>query len=309
MTDRSIESERAQNLWSSFTRSVEPLARATRIVSAPDLTFEGIGGLSSAKEEILTYACAVTSPEVYAHWGTFPPSGVLLIGAPGVGKRLLVTALANQTETSFVHVDVPRLVLDVVRAGAKVGELVQGWSQVLDEIPPLTIHFDELEFSGAHDLGTPRPDLPIGPIMDFLLELIDRTIASKAHLVVGSTGYPDTLRHAFARPGRLERVIDVTPTFPDDIVAALDIHASLAEKRAGRPLFDSVDWSKVVRRAEVGATGDWVRILHAVLRRKARCQASGDTATEVSTEELAAEVHRFDQAARRMKSAPGGTYL
>ncbi len=309
MSDRRIENERAQNLWSSFTRRIEPLARATRIVPAPELTFDGIGGLSTAKEEILTYACAVTNPEVYAHWGTFPPSGVLLIGAPGVGKRLLATALANHTETSFVHVDVPRLVLDVVRAGAKVGEFVQAWSQVLEETPPLTLHFDELEFSGVHDLGTPRTDLPVGPIMDFLLELIDRTIASRGHLVVGSTGHPDTLRHAFARPGRLERVIDVTPIFPDDIVAALVIHAARAEKRAGRTLFDEVDWSAVARRAEIGATGDWVRILHAVLRRKARCEAGGDEAESVTTEDLVAEVHRFDQASRRIHSSPGGTYV
>lgn len=309
MTDRRIQNERAQNLWASFTRSVEPLARATRIDSAPELTFGGIGGLASAKEQILTYACAITNPEVYAHWGTFPPSGVLLIGAPGVGKRLLTTALANHTETAFVHVDVPRMVLDIVRAGAKGGELLEGWSQVLDDIPPLTIHFDELEFSEAHDLGTPRTDLPVGPIMDFLLELLDRTIAAKSHLVVGSTGYPTTLRHAFARPERLERVIDVSPIFPDDIIAALSIHAALAEKRAGRPLFEAVDWSAVVHRAEVGATGNWVRILHAVLRHKARCEAGGDSASVITTADVAAEVHRFDQAARRIQAQHGGTYV
>ena len=309
MPERRIESERAQNLWSSFARSVDPMARSAQIDAAPELTFDGIGGIAAAKEEVLTYACAVTSPEVYSHWGTFPPSGLLLIGAPGVGKRLLAAALARHAETPLVHVDVPRLVLDVIRNGAKVGELVQKWTQVLDEIPRLTMHFDELEFSQAHDLGGPRPDLPIGPIMDFLLELIDRSTANQRHLVVGSTSYPATLRHAFARPGRLERVVEVTPVFPDDIVAALALHSAQAEKRAGRSLFDSVDWRALVGRTQISTTGDWVRILHAVLRRKARCEVGGESAATVTTEDLRTEVLRFEQAARRIRSTPGGTYV
>ncbi|MBW2230993.1 MAG: ATP-binding protein [Deltaproteobacteria bacterium] len=311
MDDRSIQIERAQNLWSSFVRSVEPLARGAQIVADPDFGFDRIGGLAAAKDEILTYACAATNPEVYSHWGTFPPSGVLLIGAPGCGKRLLAQALARQTETAFVHVDVPRMVLDVIHGSGKVGELIQKWSQVLDEIPPLTVFFDELEFSQAHDLGGPRPDLPLGPIMDFLLELIDRTIASHNHLVIGSTGYPDTIRHAFARPGRLERVVEVTPSFPDDIIEALAIHAKLAEERSGRPLFEEIDWKRVVRQSEEAGTGDWVRILHGVLRRKARCDVTATTteAPLVNTADLDAEVTRWNQAQRRIRFTNGGNYL
>ena len=309
MADRRIENERAQNLWTSFTRSVEPMARAAQIEAAPERGFDGIGGLAAAKEEVLTYACAVTNPEVYSHWGTFPPSGLLLVGAPGVGKRLLASALARHADTPFVRVDVPRLVLDVIRNGAKVGELVQKWTQALDEIPRLTLHFEELEFSQAHDLGGPRTDLPVGPIMDFLLELIDRSTASTRHLVVGSTSYPTTLRHAFARPGRLERVVEVAPVFPDDIVAALAMHAATAEKRAERALFDSIDWRALVGRTQIATTGDWVRILHAVLRRKARCEVGGEATATVSLEDLRNEVQRFDQAARRIRSTPGGTYV
>jgi len=311
MDDRSIQIERAQNLWSSFARSVEPLARGARIVVDPEFDFDRIGGLASAKDEILTYACAATSPKVYSHWGTFPPSGVLLVGAPGCGKQLLAQALASHTGTAFVHVDVPRMVLDVIHSSGKVGELIQKWSQVLDEIPPLTVFFDELEFSQTHDLGGPRLDLPVGPIMDFLLELIDRTIASHNHLVVGSTGYPDTIRHAFARPGRMERVVEVTPSFPDDVIAALIIHADLAEERASRPLFDEIEWKQVVRQSEDAGTGDWIRILHGVLRRKARCEASAPEAETalVSTADLSAEVTRWNQAQRRIRFTNGGNYL
>ena len=309
MQERSIEKERAQNLWGSFLRKVDPLARGAQLTAHPEFGFDQIGGLASAKEEILTYACAAESPEVYAQWGTFPPSGVLMIGRQGVGKSLLAKALATRTATSFLRVDVPRLVLDVVHSGGKVAELIESWSQVLEEMPPLTVFFDELEFSQAQEIGHRRPDLPIGPIMDFLLEIVGRTINAGNHLVVGSTSHPDTLRRAFVAPRRFERVVEVIPLFPKDVVAALQIHAEAAEKRAGRSLFDNVDWSKVVGQIVEPATGDWVRILHAVLRRKARCDAAGEEVTAATTRDLQEEVDRFRQARRRIRTPEGGNYV
>ena len=309
MSERSIQNERAQNLWSSFLRKVDPLGRGAQLVVQPDFSFDQIGGLAEAKEEILTYACAATSPEVYSHWGTFPPSGVLMIGKQGVGKSLLARALATRTETAFLTVEVPRMVLDVVHAGGKVGELIQSWSEVLDEMPPLTLFFSELEFSQAQEIGARRADLPIGPIMDFLLELVGRSIAASHHLVVGATSHPDTLRQAFVAPGRFERVVEVNPIFPTDVIAALEIHAGDAAKRAGRPLFDPVDWSRVVGQTTEPTTGDWVRILHAVLRRKARCEASGETVTPVTTKDLKEEVDRYRQALQKIHVPEGGNYL
>ncbi len=309
MADAGIERERAQNLWTSFLRKVDPLARGAQLQVDPRFSFDQIGGLAAAKEEILTYACAAESPEVYSHWGTLPPTGVLMIGQPGVGKSLLARALAARTETPFLTVDVPRIVLDVVHGGGKAAELLQSWSEVLDEMPPLTAYFNELEFSQAQEIGHRRPDLPIGPIMDFLLELVERTICCDKHLVVGATSHPDTLRRAFVAPGRFERVVEVTPIFPDDVIATLQIHATQAEKRAGRPLFDEVDWPRVVGQIREPCLGDWVRILHAVLRRKARCEAAGESAGPVTTRDVRDEVDRFRQAQKHIHLTDGGNYV
>ena len=136
MEDPAILRERAQNLWASFGRKVESVAQATTIEPIPDFDLSNIGGLEGPKEEIQTYACAVTSPEVYEHWGTYPPSGLLLIGRPGVGKTLLARALASLTRTSFLNVAIPRLVIEVIHRGGKVGELLNGWSQILSEMVP-----------------------------------------------------------------------------------------------------------------------------------------------------------------------------
>ena len=309
MEDPAILRERAQNLWASFGRKVEPVAQATTIEPIPDFDLSNIGGLEGPKEEIQTYACAVTSPEVYEHWGTYPPSGLLLIGRPGVGKTLLARALASLTRTSFLNVTIPRLVIEVIHRGGKVGELLNGWSQILSEMPPLTILFNELEFSQAREIGAHRADLPVGPVMDLLLDLVDRSIATVGCLVIGSTSHPDTLRHAFAMPNRFERVVEVTPVFPDDIVEAMVIHASRAEKRAGHPLFETIDWREVVSQERDPSTGDWIRIMHAVWRRRARCEAGGDSIGAVSTQELVEEVRRYRQATDRLRMPTPGNYV
>jgi len=308
MEDSAIQQERALNLWGSFARKAESIAQATSLEAVPEFDLGHIGGLEAAKEEIQTYACAATDPEVYARWGTYPPSALLLIGRQGVGKTLLARALASLTQTSFLTVAIPRLVIEVIHRGGKVGELLQGWSQVMDEMPPVTVLFEELEFSQAREIGGHRTDLPVGPVMDLLLDLVDRSIAASNHLVVGTTSHPDTLRRAFVAPSRFERVVEVNPLFPEDIVSALEIHASAAEKRAGHPLFEAIEWARVIDHHREPSTGEWIHILHAALRRKARREAASETPGLVQTEDLVEEAARFRQAAGRL-ALPTGNYV
>lgn len=310
MDDLQIQQEKAQNLWTSATRKFPALAKASEVIGAPGIDGDAIGGLAEAQDEVFTYACAMTSPEVYENWGTFPPSGLLLIGQPGSGKTLLAKALATRAQTAFVHLVVPRLALEIVHHGGKVGELLEGWSQVLAEMPPTTVYFHELEFFQAEEIGARRSDLPVGPIMDFLGELTDRAVTPENILLVGSTSHPDSLRPAFVQPGRFERVVEVTPTYPDDIVAALQIHAAVAEKRAGKPLFGEIDWNDVVSRFREPSTGDWIHLMHSVLRRKARCEAVDERVAPVDTEDLVREVDLYRRTRKRLpQRAPAGTYL
>jgi hypothetical protein len=101
----------------------------------------------------------------------------------------------------------------------------------------------------------------------------------------------------------------VSPSYPGDIIQALRIHAADAEKLAGRSLFAGVDWEQLVASVPIRPMpGDWVHILHSVLRRKARCEAAGDPVAPISTADFREEVDRFQKASSRL-TAPTGNYV
>jgi len=183
-----------------------------------------------------------------------------------------------------------------------------GWHETLAEIKRVTVYFDELDFAHDPALGAPRMDLPLSQLSDFLLELIDTTITVVGSLTMGGTSRPDTLSPIYFQPGRFERIVSVTPIVPGDVIAALEIHSAAAEKRAGRKLFAKLDWQRAIEQNREASIGSWIQLMHAVLRRKARCDAAAETPGEVTIDDVLAEVARFKRATLRLP-ATAGRYL
>ncbi len=82
-----------------------------------------------------------------------------------------------------------------------------------------------------------------------------------------------------------------------------------AEGRAGKTLFSDVDWEAVVRHYQGPSVGEWIRLMHAVLRRKARCEAAGEPEEAVTTQDLLGEVDRFRRAKGQLPQSRSGIYL
>ena len=76
-----------------------------------------------------------------------------------------------------------------------------------------------------------------------------------------------------------------------------------------KKLFEKVDWHHVVERYREPVAGDWVRIMHAVLRRKARKEAAGEEPELVSTQDLLDEVDRYRRANTQIVATQSGNYV
>ena len=306
--DTTLDGKKALNLWLAYARKFPPIAKACVLVPEPSLGLESIGGLDLAKEEIEVYACTATHPEVYGRWGTLPPTGLLLMGPAGSGKTLLAEALATLAGTPFLAVAVPRLLLQLLNAPQGAGPLLEEWAKTLSEMPRSVVFFSDLDSPLARPLGSDRASPVAAAAFELLLELVERTISEPHMLAVGSSSQPDSLPRIFIEPGRFERLVDVVPELPDDIIAAVEIHAKGAEKRAGRRLFADIDWKSVVGDGTGISIGEWVRNLHGALRKKARCDAAGEEVDRVTAEDLRAQLERFMGARERLPKAPG-SYL
>ena len=57
------------------------------------------------------------------------------------------------------------------------------------------------------------------------------------------------------------------------------------------------------------STGEWIRVLHATLRRKARCEANGEAPGPITTADLLGEVDRLRAAKNRLPATGSGIYL
>ncbi len=90
---------------------IQPSALREISVEIPETKWDDVGGLDDIKAALTE---AVIWPlhhsETFAAAGVRPPRGMVLYGAPGLGKTLLARALAGESEANFISVKGPQLI-------------------------------------------------------------------------------------------------------------------------------------------------------------------------------------------------------
>src|SRR5437660_1239294 len=66
------------------------------------VTFDDVAGIDEARGELIEIVDFLERPERYRRLGGKIPKGVLLVGAPGTGKKLLATAVGGEARGPFV---------------------------------------------------------------------------------------------------------------------------------------------------------------------------------------------------------------
>jgi len=173
----------------------------------PEVSFDEVGGLKTAKELLRGFALALTSPESYERWGIAPPKGVLLYGPPGTGKSKLARALATTAGAIFYHVKLLNL---TSKFGANTGELLQEILRIAGGEGKAVLFLDEAEaLSLEHLLPPPAAREASARLVAALCEKLDGLQPGSRVLVIGATSRTDAIDAELVAPGRLDHLVEI----------------------------------------------------------------------------------------------------
>ena len=191
----------------------DPIVQGMEIEEKPTVTYADIGGLEAQIIDLReTVELPLLRPDLFERIGIDPPKGVLLYGPPGTGKTLLAKAVANQTNATFIRVIASQLVQKFIGEGAR---LVREMFQYAKDASPSILFIDELDAVGSRRLEVATSgDREVQRTMMQLLSNLDGFETRGEVKVIGATNRPDILDPALLRPGRFDRLIEVT--LPDE---------------------------------------------------------------------------------------------
>ena len=186
----------------------DPFVRGMEVEEAPNVTYNGIGGLDEQLREIReTVELPLLHPELFERVGIEPPKGVLLYGLPGTGKTLIARAVANETHSTFVRVIGSELVQKYIGEGARI---VREIFNAAREKSPTILFIDELDAIGGKRLEIATSgDREVQRTLLQLLSEMDGFDPRGDVKIVGATNRPDILDVALLRPGRFDRLIEI----------------------------------------------------------------------------------------------------
>jgi proteasome regulatory subunit len=271
------------------------------------ITFDDVGGLSQAKTILKGFGLALSEPDLYRQWGIEPPKGVLLYGPPGTGKSKLAQALATTSGAIFYHLKLMNL---TSKFAANTGELLQEILKIAMAEGPGVLFLDEAEaLSLEHLLPPPQAREASARLVAALCEKLDAMSTTERILVVASTTHTDALDPALVAPGRLDHLVEIPLPDPTAQREILELIRRRTEKTAGRPLFEKIDYDKILPVMGGMSGADLSVIVRRALEVKVRAAAERPGVSPVSTEDLLDAIDSYKSVRGVVEKIRYGQYL
>ncbi|MFI5826683.1 ATP-dependent zinc metalloprotease FtsH [Streptomyces sp. NPDC051578] len=201
-------------------------------------TFEDVAGIDEVEGELNDVVDFLKNPQAYRKMGARMPGGVLLAGLPGTGKTLLARAVAGEAGVPFFSASASEFIEMIVGVGAsRVRELFTEARKVA----PAIIFIDEIDTIGrvrGAGGGLGGHDEREQTLNQILTEM-DGFSGSEGVVVLAATNRADVLDPALTRPGRFDRLVQVSPPDKSGREAILRIHTREI------PLAEGVDLGRV----------------------------------------------------------------
>ncbi|ACV12780.1 AAA family ATPase, CDC48 subfamily [Halorhabdus utahensis DSM 12940] len=201
---------------------VSPSAMREVLVELPKISWDDVGGLESAKNDVQeSIEWPMTTPEKFERMGVAPPSGVLLYGPPGTGKTLMAKAVANETDANFISVRGPQLLSKWVGESEKA---IRQTFRKARQVAPTVVFFDELDSLAPGRGGQGSGSNVSERVVNQLLTEMDGLEDMEDVMVIGATNRPDMIDPALIRSGRFDRLVYIGEPDVDGREEILDIH-------------------------------------------------------------------------------------
>ncbi|XP_052824164.1 peroxisomal ATPase PEX1 isoform X1 [Octopus bimaculoides] len=181
-----------------------------------------VGGLDDVKSLLMeTFVWPSKYPNLFSKCPIRRRSGVLLFGAPGTGKTLIVAALAKECRMNFITIKGPELLNKYVGASEQA---VRDTFNRARKAKPCIIFFDEFDSlaprRGNDSTGT------TDRVVNQLLTQLDGVECLEGVFVIGATSRPDLIDPALLRPGRFDKCMSCDIPSKDDRLSILKVLTS-----------------------------------------------------------------------------------
>jgi len=209
------------NDFQSALKEVSASAMREVLLEVPHTTWDDIGGLNKAKQEIReAVELPLNEPEKFERLGITPPKGVLLYGPPGTGKTMIARAVANESGANFIPVRGPQLL------SKWVGESERAVREVFRkarQVAPSIIFFDELDaLTSARGQG--EGSHVTESVLNQILTEMDGIEELKDVVIMGATNRPDNVDPALLRSGRFDRLVYIGEADDKEREAIFRVH-------------------------------------------------------------------------------------
>ena len=298
---------RLEDVFTKLGEKFGDLTGRVEMTIRPNVSFDDVGGLQPAKVLMRGFVQALTHPEVYAQWGISPPRGVLLYGPPGTGKTTLARALATEAGAIFYHL---KLMILTSKFGVNTGELVQEVFRIAASEGQAVLYLDEAEALSLEHLLPPQAAREASARVNAALcEKLDALDPSARVLVIAATSRTDALDSNMVAPRRLDHLVEVTLPDANGQQEIMELIRERTEKRAGRMLFEPIDYRRVLPVMGGMSGADISEIIRRALETKVQRSADGAEPTAVTTEDLLDAIDGYKRVRGVVEKIRYGQYL
>jgi transitional endoplasmic reticulum ATPase len=205
----------------SALRDVSPSAMREVMLEVTHVTWNDVGGLEGAKQEIReAVELPLTERSRFDDLGIDPPRGVLLYGPPGTGKTLIAKAVAHESGANFIAIRGPQLL------SKWVGESERAVREIFKkarQVAPSIIFFDELD-ALAPVRGSEVGSHVMETVLNQILTEIDGLEELKDVVIMAATNQPTLIDPALLRAGRFDRLVYIGEPDLEGRKVILSIH-------------------------------------------------------------------------------------